>query len=83
MKWGVEFTRTAVKDLNTLSPRLREKAKSLIRDIAENPAVGKPLLGDLKGYYSVRLTLKDRIVYRKDGQRIVIVIVRCRTHYGV
>ena len=82
MKWGVELTRAAVKDLNALTPKLRDKAKDLIREIACDPSIGKPLVGDLKGFFSIRLTLKDRIVYKKEAQRIIIVILRCKTHYG-
>lgn len=80
--WQVEFTKTAIKDLSQLTEKQRLRAKELIRQIAENPSIGKALVGDLKGYFSVRLNLKDRIVYRKEEDRLVIMIVRCKSHYG-
>ena len=43
---------------------------------------GKSLLGDLKGYYSVRLSYKDRIVYSIHEDELVVVVVRAMTHYG-
>jgi Txe/YoeB family toxin of Txe-Axe toxin-antitoxin module len=43
---------------------------------------GKKLAGDLQGFYSVRLTLKDRIVYSVDQATRTIFVHRARTHYG-
>jgi len=48
-----------------------------------DPHRGKKLVGDLAGYWSVRLTLKNRIVYRVDEDRRVVYIVRARTHYDL
>ena len=45
------------------------------------PHEGKPLAGDLKGYYSVRLSYKDRIVYSIRDDELVVVIVRTKTHF--
>jgi Txe/YoeB family toxin of Txe-Axe toxin-antitoxin module len=81
-RWNIEFTKSAVKDISLLTPKRKEKLKELLRAVAKDPSIGKPLVGDLKGYYSLRLTLKDRILYRKDIDRIVIVVIRCKTHYG-
>ena len=36
----------------------------------------------LKGYYSVRLTYQDRIVYSVRDDELLVVVVRARTHYG-
>ena len=83
MTYTIRLTRQAAKDVEQLTPRLREKLKDILRRrIAVDPFGGKPLVGDLKGYYSVRLSYKDRIVYtiRKDQQ--MVVVIRARTHYG-
>jgi len=39
-------------------------------------------MGDLKGFYSVRRTLKDRIVYTIDETARTVFVHRARTHYG-
>lgn len=83
MSYNVLFSKQAHKDIKKLTPKLREKAKEIIRNqIAINPYCGKVLVGDLKGYYSVRLTYSDRIVYSIDDDQVIVFILRARTHYG-
>ena len=81
-KFRVEITRRAAKDIASLTPKLKTKLRDvLINRIALNPHDGKKLVGDLRGKYSVRLTLKDRIVYTIDEENLVVYILRARTHY--
>jgi Txe/YoeB family toxin of Txe-Axe toxin-antitoxin module len=47
-----------------------------------DPFSGKKLVGDLDGFYSVRLTYKDRIVYSVDEKSHTVFVHRARTHYG-
>jgi Txe/YoeB family toxin of toxin-antitoxin system len=82
-RYDIELTKQAQKDIKKLSPKLKEKLKEILRNkIAVDPLSGKALLGDLAGYYSVRLTFQDRIVYRIEEDRCVVIIVRAKTHYG-
>lgn len=64
-----------------------EKVNDLIKEIQRDPFKGKgkpePLRGNLKGYWSRRITGEHRLVYRvagKDDDRMVI-IVQARFHY--
>ena len=83
MSYRVRFTRQAEKDIRKLSPRLREKLKAIVRNrLAKVPHSGKPLMGPLKGYYSVRLSFQDRIVYSVHDDELVVLVLRARTHYG-
>ncbi len=83
MTYDVRFSKQAQKDICQLTPKLREKAKKIIRNqIAVNPYEGKVLVGSMKGYYSVRLTYKDRIVYSVCDEKIIVFILRAKTHYG-
>ena len=43
--------------------------------------IGKPerLTGNWSGYWSRRITEEDRLVYRQDGENILIA--QCRLHY--
>lgn len=60
------------------------KINQLLEDISRNgnEGIGKPepLTGDLSGYWSRRINLKDRLIYRTDGENIYILA--CRFHYG-
>jgi Txe/YoeB family toxin of toxin-antitoxin system len=82
-RYQIEFTKQAQKDVAKLSPKLKNKLKDILRNnISITPEAGKPLVEDLKGYYSVRLSFQDRIVYRIEDNRCVVLIIRAKTHYG-
>ena len=81
--YNVRLTREAAKDVKKLSPRLRRKLREILTsDIATDPMAGKKLVGDLQGFYSVRLTRKDRIVYSVDQATRTVFVHRARTHYA-
>lgn len=81
--YAVRFTKEAVKDVKKLSPRLRRKLREILTaDLATDPFSGKKLVGDLTGFYSIRLLRKDRIVFSVDEATRTIFIHRARTHYG-
>ena len=62
---------------------MQQKLKDILRNrVAIDPYGGKPLTGELKGFYSVRLSYKDRIVYAILDDELVVVLLRARTHYG-
>ena len=68
-------------------PTTLERLNTLIRECQRTPfkGIGKPepLRGDLHGWWSRRLTVEDRLVYRVsgkgDGQQLEIA--QCRFHY--
>ena len=81
--YEIRLTREAVKDLAKLTPKLKLKLKGmLLHNVALTPYQGKRLVGDLEGFYSLRLTFKDRIVYTVDESTHTIYVHRARTHYG-
>ena len=83
MDYEVRFTKEAKKDIAKLTPKLKQKLKKIIQDkIAIDPYSGKKLVGDLAGFYSMRLSYKDRIIYTIDSQQKLIYIHRAKTHYG-
>lgn len=83
MPYAVRVTRQAEKDIARLTPKLRRKLKDILLNlVALDPYQGKKLLGDLEGSYSVRLTLKDRVVYSIDEASKTVFVERARTHYG-
>jgi mRNA-degrading endonuclease RelE of RelBE toxin-antitoxin system len=81
--YEIRFTREAVKDVNKLTPKQQNKLKEiLINGVAINPYSGKKLIGDLEGFYSMRLSYADRIVYSIDEKKRIVTVHRTRTHYG-
>ena len=81
--YEIRFTKEAAKDVKKLSPRLKQKLKSILLDkLALDPFLGKKLVGDLQGFYSIRLSHQDRIVYSINQNRRIVFIHRARTHYG-
>ena len=81
--YKIRFTKEAAKDVKKVAPRLRQKLKTiLLSSVATDPRSGKKLVGDLEGFYSLRLTYKDRIIYSVDKKSHTVFIHRARTHYG-
>jgi len=82
-RYTIRFTKQAVKDVETLSPKLKKKLKNILEEvISKNPYTGKKLLGELQGSYSYRLTFQDRIIYSIDRKKQIIYIERAKTLYG-
>lgn len=81
--YAMRFTREAVKDVGKPPPRLKEKLKVILREqVAPDPRCGKRLVGDLAGFFSLRLSYKDRVVYSVDDESRTVFIHLARTHYG-
>jgi toxin YoeB len=63
--------------------KIFKKINELLKDIIRSPVdgIGKPeqLKHELSGYWSRRITDKDRLVYKFDED--TIVIIRCKNHY--
>jgi toxin YoeB len=64
--------------------RIAEKIEKLIEDIVRHPTegLGKPeaLKGNLDGFYSRRISQEHRLVYKIEGDNIIIT--SCRGHYA-
>jgi Txe/YoeB family toxin of toxin-antitoxin system len=81
--YRVRFTWQAEKDIARLTEKLRAKLKDIVRNrLAVDPYSGKPLTGPLKGYWSMRLSYQNRIVYSIREDELVVMVLRARTHYG-
>ncbi len=69
-------------DANTL-----ERLNNLIKECVRSPFTGtgkpEPLRGGLKGWWSRRITIEDRLVYRVSGKGDdqQLEIAQCRLHY--
>ena len=84
--WQIKFAKEAEKDKKLLkSVGLAEKAKKLLNVLSENPYKNPPsyekLVGNLKGYYSRRINLQHRIVYRVLDEQKIVIVHAMWTHY--
>lgn len=83
MPYEIRFTKEAIKDINKLSPKLKKKLKEIaLNHIAEEPRSGEKFIGDLTGFFSTRLSYKDRIVYSINEEENTVIIHRAKTHYA-
>lgn len=77
-----DYLHWQMTDANVLD-RLNGLIKECARDAFRGTGKPEPLRGDLKGWWSRRITLEDRLVYRVIGagadQRLEIA--QCRFHY--
>jgi len=65
------------------NPKILEKIDKLIADISIHPFTGigkpEPLKFQYNGYWSRRITLEHRLVYKVAGKQVYIA--QCRYHY--
>ena len=69
-------------DVNTLE-RLNGLIKECLREPFRGTGKPEPLRGDLQGWWSRRITIEDRLVYRVSGKGVAqqLEIAQCRFHY--
>ena len=69
------------------APNVLQRVNDLIKECRRTPFNGtgkpEPLKGDLKGWWSRRITLEDRLVYRVTGSGSdqQLEVAQCRFHY--
>jgi len=60
-----------------------KKIHTLLRDITRSPFSGlgkpEPLKFELSGYWSRRINHTDRLIYRIDGDNLIVIA--CKGHY--
>ena len=69
---------TALKLLKEISDRrIRQKISNRIDKLQESPEMqGKPLIGELDGYYSVRAVgQRYRIIYAIEQAQVIVMVV--------
>ena len=74
-------TKRAQRDLDALPPALTAKAEAIIARLDQEPALGKKLLGDLKGLRSARLGRSHRIIYTIQDEVAVLTVAPRKDAY--
>jgi len=83
---NILFTETGWSDYDYWlqhDTRTLKKIHTLLRDITRSPFSGlgkpEPLKFELSGYWSRRINHTDRLIYRIDGDKLIVIA--CKGHY--
>lgn len=72
--YRVRFSKTAARAVKRLHPDLKKAAKMAVRELAENPYIGKEFQHELSGYHSHRFR-RYRIVYKLDTRKKILIFL--------
>ena len=89
-KYIVEISSKARKELrfhqNSGNKSDIRKIEQIFLELSITPYEGtgnpEPLKYQLSGYWSRRINLKDRIIYRVFEERVLVLVVSAIGHYG-
>ena len=86
MKWQIVLSSKAAKDARKLARAgLKPRAEKLLLLLQDDPLAMPPrfekLVGNLAGYYSRRINIQHHLIYRVDGDRHGVHVLRMWTHY--
>ena len=75
--YKITLTERAAQTLKSLESKARSQIIRKIEQLGDNPAqMGKPLVGPLKEYRSVRAAgQRYRIIYRIEEKQVVVIVV--------
>jgi mRNA interferase RelE/StbE len=82
MNYSMEFSQEAASDIDLLykaDRRILGRIINKIESLQENPRAGKPLVGNHKGEFSLRVG-DYRIVYELVSHTIYILTIKHRKH---
>ena len=85
-KYEIRLSKQSLKDQKKLkSSGLSQKARLLVEVLKLDPFSKAPpyeeLVGDYCGFYSRRINIQHRLVYKVDKDKKVVYIIRMWTHY--
>lgn len=76
MAYSIEYTTSAVKEFKALETALQKRISEKILSLAENPLpAGVRKLQGMENHFRIRIG-EYRVIYRIDGKRVIVVIVR-------
>ncbi|MCX7113440.1 MAG: Txe/YoeB family addiction module toxin [Proteobacteria bacterium] len=86
MNWQVVLSRQANKDAKKIAlAGLKPQVTKILELLADNPYSTPPpyekLVGNLQGFYSRRISIQHRLVYRVVEKEKAVHVLRMWTHY--
>lgn len=84
--WKIVYAKQAVKDSRKIKEcGLKSKVTELLAILSENPFQNPPpyekLVGDLSGFYSRRINIQHRLVYKVYENEKTVQVLHMWTHY--
>lgn len=73
MLYRIKITSSANDAGKKFSPEIKNAARVALKELAQNPNLGKELQGELSGFWSYRF-MRYRIIYKVDTQKKNIVV---------
>ena len=73
MTYQVKITPFAISAAKKFSPEVRKAAKAAMKELAQNPYLGKELQAELSGFRSYKF-LRYRIVFKTDATEKNVVV---------
>jgi toxin YoeB len=74
------------KHFHSGDKRIIKKIETVLFELSEHPytGTGKPelLKYDLEGFWSRRLNLKHRIIYKVDEEIVTVFVIKAMGHYS-
>ncbi len=73
MRYKIRITVSANNAAKKLNPEIKKAAKAALKELAENPFLGKELQAELSSFRSYRF-MRYRIVYRVDVESKLVIV---------
>ncbi len=73
MLYQIKITSSVNEIGRKFSPEIKKAAKAALKELAENPNLGKELQEELSGFRSYRF-MRYRIIYKVDALEKIIII---------
>lgn len=74
MKYAINLTKRAQKDLGKLQEKDLARILRALRRLEEDPRIGFPLVGRLKGRWKLRVG-GFRIIYTINDNELIIIVI--------
>ena len=71
--YRVKLTPTASLMFRNLHPTIRKQLKSILKELYQNPRLGKKLQNELAGFRSLKMK-RYRTIYQIDNQKKEVII---------
>lgn len=73
MTYQIKITSFANRVAKKFSPEIKKAAKAALKELAQNPYLGKELQAELSGFWSYKF-LRYRIVFKTDTTKKIIIV---------
>ena len=81
-KFQVILAKSAGKKLKKLPKKKRLGILKALKELEKDPYLGKPLIGELSGLFSLRIW-PYRVIYRIEKSRLMVIILDIGHRQGI